>query len=326
MLKRKSIPALAMILVMCAGLCTFVSASEKNPYRDVSEDKWYCADVLKANELGIMKGVSDDLFSPEQPMTREMFVTALYRMAQIGNAGEGAFLIKYDDVNYKLRNKWYYYPVVWATDMGVTQGIDENTFGVGIPVTREQIAAFIFRYLNNRFIAVNVPQTAEPAALFSDAPSDYAKDAVEYMRLTGIVNGVGDNKFAPKATATRAEVAAMLCRLYDAAKDAVYRFDFETDRYKEIRISINTDGQSRTKSITDKAEIARMLEYVNTIEITSSYEADVVNPYECSVELFDNSRNDFIFAFGITDTGGALHNNRVFETDKFKPFLSLTDN
>ncbi len=253
-------------------------------------------------------------------MTREMFVTALYRMAQIGVANEGAFLFEYDDANYNNKNKWYYYPVVWATDMGVTLGIDENNFGIGMPVTREQIATFIYRYLNNRFIAVSVPLAKEPAGAFTDAPSDFAKDAVECMRLTGIVNGVGNDKFAPKSTATRAEAAAMLCRLYEASKDAVYSFNFETDRYDEIRISANTGDQVREKSITDKSQIALTLEYMNTISITSSREENDINPYEYSFTLFDNSRNDYIFAFGFTDLGAVMHKGRIYETNMMLPF------
>ena len=322
-MKRKSIPAFIMILVICTGLYNPAGAAQNNPYRDVPSDKWYYEDVQRAYELGIMKGVGDDCFAPDEVMTREMFVTALYRMAQIGDVGENAFLIKYDDVNYKSAGKWYYLPVAWATDMGVTLGVDENTFGIGMSVTRQQIAAFIYRYLNNRFISINVPKSDTPAAEFTDMPAGYARDAIDFMRLTGIVNGMGGNKFEPKAQATRAQVAAMLCRLYDVIKNASYKFNFETERYTEIRLTTISNGQSNISSVTDKSEIIRALEYINTIEIETARDDESVYPYEYGVALFDGSRNDPVFIFGITDTGSVRHNGRVYETDKLIPLLQL---
>lgn len=314
-MKRNSILTFIMILIMCAGLCNPAGAAENNPYGDVSSDKWYYEDVQRAYELGIMNGVEDNAFAPDAAMTREMFVTALYRMAQIGDVSENAFLIKYDDVNYKSASKWYYLPVAWATDMGVTLGVDENTFGIGTPVTRQQMAAFIYRYLNNRFISLNVPNSDTPAAAFTDMPTGYARDAIEFMRLTGIINGMGDNKFEPKAQATRAQVAVMLCRLYDVMKNASYKFNFEAERYTEIRLSTISDGQSNIRSVTDKSEILRVLEYINTTEIGSAHDDESVRPYEYSIALLDGSRSSPVFIFGITDTGSVRHNGRVYETD-----------
>lgn len=331
MIKLKKL--LSVLCVSCI-ITLFMSSFEAyaadnsydNPYTDISEDKWYYEDVLKAHELGIMEGVPYKLFEPEASMTREMFVTALERMSKVGNPYSAN--LAFDDVK---SGKWYSNAVLWATDMDIVRGVDEHTFGLGQPVTRQQIAAFIYRYLNNRFISISVPQAENPAAAFTDAPSDYARDAVEALRLCGILKGVGDNKFAPKAAVTRAEAAAMLCRLYDAVQNASYKFNLDTDRYTAIEVRKTVAGEDgnipKTRTVTDKADIVRAIEYINAIEFTSSYDVEPADGWTYDVRFYDNSHKVRIFGVLIKHAGAAVeHNYRVYETDKFKPFMDFIDN
>lgn len=323
----KQMLCLITAAVMSVSMLTGVQALAGNPYKDVNKGSWYYEYAVQAYELGIMKGVYYDRFAPDAPMTREMFVTALARMSD-GYAY--SYISPFKDVK---DGKWYFNSVLWAADMDITRGVDKQTFGVGQYVTREQIATFIYRYLNNRFIAVSVPKIKNPAPAFSDIPSEFAKEAVEFMRLTGIVNGMGDNKFAPKQSVTRAQAAAMLCRLHDAVQSASYKFNLDPQRYTKIEIRKlvrDENGNIPTvKAITNKADIKRAIEYMNSIVFEDSYDIEPKDGWLYDMRLFDDSIYRPIFTATLIDSetvSGFEAGCRFYRTDKLQPFLDFINN
>ena len=179
-----------------------------NPFRDVTESDWFYDDVRFANQNGLFNGVEKDLFAPEEPMTRGMLVTVLWRLD-----GETApkTATTFTDVD---ANAYYADAVAWAAESGVVNGIGGNKFDPEGNVTREQIAAILFRYASLKGV-----DTAARAnlATFPDAEktSAYAHDALSWAVAAELVKGTKEGStiyLDPQGSATRAQVAAILSR------------------------------------------------------------------------------------------------------------------
>lgn len=307
------------VTVMILSMVFHAGASSGNSFKDVKADKWYYGDIMRANAKGIMTGTSFDMFEPEALMTREMFVTALNRMSMVTTYYEG--LTKYKDVK---DGSWYSASVLWAEKLDVTNGVSNDVFGTGQPVTREQIATFIYRYLNNGIIAAELKEDASPEQPFSDKPSRYALEAVEAMRKTGIVKGYGDGRFNPRGYATRAEVAAILVRLRDALQVAGYRFNIDPENVSKIDVRWQTADENgvipKTKSVTDPSELKRALQYINSAPITAVAGKEPTNGWKYSLRVYDKS-GKYSFGF-IIKSDSAEINNYVYDTEAFKPFIA----
>ena len=175
------------------------------PFADVSGSDWFYNDVRYVYEKGIMDGTGADRFSPNAPLTRAMIVTILYRMAG-SPAMSGASDFK--DVD---SNKWFAKAVAWAAANGIVNGYSSGLFGPNDPVTREQLAAILYRYaVYGGMTAVTLEENlggfADTAQL-----SAYAIQAMNWAVGQGLINGSGSN-LVPKAQATRAQVAAIIHR------------------------------------------------------------------------------------------------------------------
>ena len=175
------------------------------PFADVSGSDWFYNDVRYVYEKGIMDGTGADRFSPNAPLTRAMIVTILYRMAG-SPAMSGASDFK--DVD---SNKWFAKAVAWAAANGIVNGYGDSLFGPNDPVTREQLAAILYRYavyggMTAVTLEENLGSFADTAQL-----SAYAIQAMNWAVGQGLINGSGSN-LVPKAQATRAQVAAIIHR------------------------------------------------------------------------------------------------------------------
>lgn len=169
------------------------------PFADVPEDAWYAGSVAENWENGLMAGTSETAFSPNAPASRAMLATILYRMAD-GPATSAT--TAFQDV---AENAWYSYAVNWAVNSDLIAGYGDGRFGVQDTVTREQLAAILWRYAGR--------PTAEQGQTFVDEQqiASYASEAVDWARQNGIMNGKPENTFDPQGGVTRAELAAVLC-------------------------------------------------------------------------------------------------------------------
>lgn len=177
------------------------------PFTDVREADWFYDDVVYAYENGLFSGTSDTTFSPNASMTRAMLVTVLYRLeGQPTVSGRSGF----SDV--KL-NSYYEDAVTWAADNGIVNGTGATTFSPNANVTREQMAAILYRYAQYKQYG-----TTASAGLngFSDAAkvSAYAKAPLSWAVAEKLVNG-SEGKLLPTGNATRAQVAAILHRFVE---------------------------------------------------------------------------------------------------------------
>lgn len=179
----------------------------KLPFTDVRESDWFYDDVVFAYENGLFSGTSDTTFSPNTSMTRAMLVTVLYRLeGQPAVNGRSGF----SDVQY---NGYYEDAVTWAADNGIVNGTSITTFSPNANVTREQMAAILYRYAQYKKY-----NTAASSSLngFTDqaSVSGYATASLEWAVAEKLVNGSA-GKLMPTGNATRAQVAAILHRFVE---------------------------------------------------------------------------------------------------------------
>ena len=180
-----------------------------NPFADVSENEWFYGAVEYAAKNGLMNGVSDNEFAPNAALTRAMFVTVLYRMENEPETANAAFT----DV---VSGSWYEKAVAWAYAGGLVTGVSETEFAPEDTITREQMAAILYRYA--KFKGMDVSVRGETSYTDKDAISDYAADAVIWAATKAVMSGNADGSFAPADNATRAEAAAVFMRIQEILK------------------------------------------------------------------------------------------------------------
>ena len=181
----------------------------KNPFTDVKENDWFYASVKYAYENDLMKGISNTEFAPDSEVTRAMFVTVIYRMENEPQTGKCAFT----DVE---SDSYYENAVAWANENGIVSGISEECFAPNEPITREQMAAIIYRYA--AFKGYDITTSSNTSYTDNDNISDYAKDAVIWAAEKSVMTGNTDGSFAPKANTTRAQVASVFMRMVENLK------------------------------------------------------------------------------------------------------------
>ena len=174
-------------------------------FDDVSRSDWFYDDVRYVYENGIMDGTGAYRFAPNAQLTRAMIVTILYRMDG-SPAMSGASDFK--DVD---SNKWFAKAVAWAAANGIVNGYGSGRFGPNDPVTREQLAAILYRYTAYR--KASTASNGDNLASFSDlgTVSGYALESMNWAVGAGLLKGA-NGKLDPKANATRAQVAAIIHR------------------------------------------------------------------------------------------------------------------
>ena len=183
------------------------------PFPDVTEGDWFYDAVRYAYETGLMDGVEDNLFAPNSETTRAQLVTILYRLAgEPEPGGDSGF----SDVAAGI---WYTDAVAWAAENGIVNGVSDTEFAPGDDITREQLAAILYRYAACQ--GYDVSQRADLSG-FGDASSisGYAQEALSWASAQGLVLGFEDGSLRPQGTASRAQIAAVLMRFLAAVPTA----------------------------------------------------------------------------------------------------------
>ena len=183
---------------------------EEDPlFDDVDKDAWYSEDVKYVYDKGLMTGVADDLFDPAGTTTRGMVVTILYRLeGQPRMTVSGGFT----DV---AGGSWYESAVAWASANDIASGYGDGRFGPDDPITREQLAAILFRYAGLKGRDVSVGEDTNILS-FNDAfdVSEYAVPAMQWACGSGLIQG-SDGYLMPRGAAERAQLAAILHRFIE---------------------------------------------------------------------------------------------------------------
>ncbi len=176
-------------------------------FSDVNEENWFYQEVRYVYENGLMNGMAEHVFSPHTAASRGMIVTVLYRMEN----SPAAELADFADVP---ENQYYALPVGWASANGIVSGYGGNetgTFGPNNNITREQLAAILYRYAAWK----GLDTTARgDLGVFTDREEiqEYAVEPLSWAVGVGLVNGMGDGTILPSGNATRAQIATILTR------------------------------------------------------------------------------------------------------------------
>lgn len=183
-------------------------------FSDVDENGWAAEYIYFLAGREIVGGVGGGLFAPQRSITRAEFVKILAGVAGAGEAQTDS--TRFTDV---APGSWYAPYVAWAVEHGVTTGTSAATFAPDDTITREQMAAMIYRYASSA--GVTLPKTRD-AVRFSDASgfSGWAIEAIDALTRAGILDGVGAGRFAPQESATREQACKMLALLLQIIEEA----------------------------------------------------------------------------------------------------------
>ena len=178
------------------------------PFGDVKTADWFYNDVKYVYEKGMMAGTAADVFAPNATTTRAMIVTILYRLeGSPAVTGTSAFV----DVP---AGQWYTDAVNWAAANQIVKGTSATTFAPNDSITREQMAAILYRYA--QYKGYDVTKKADLSGYSDNGQvSAYAKDALAWANAAKLINGVTNTSLAPQGNATRAQVSAILHRFCD---------------------------------------------------------------------------------------------------------------
>ena len=183
------------------------------PYTDVTSDEWFFDDVRYVWDNGLIDGVTEDTFEPEANVTRAVLIEALWR-AEGRPEAESAGL--FTDV---AEDNAFAGAIAWAKETGIANGYDDGRFGIDDVVTREQTAAFLYRYAQYKKMDVSVGEDTNILSFDDiDTASEYAIPALCWACGADILRGDGNGCLRPADTVTRAELSAQLNRLIEAAR------------------------------------------------------------------------------------------------------------
>lgn len=206
--KSEVIPATGHKLVY--KVCSVCGYEVPFPFVDVSKTDWFYNDVKYVWQHDIMNGVSNTKFAPETSMTRAMFVTVLYRLEGSPDV-TGMATPPFTDIGAKNFD-WAYNAIVWAYNTGVTKGTSATTFAPGVAISRQEIVTMLYRYAGSPAVS------GSPIFGDSSVISSWARDAVQWAKSLGIVNGYPNGNFGPVNATTRGQMAAMIHRYMQLTK------------------------------------------------------------------------------------------------------------
>ena len=196
--------------------CPKDAACPISRFRDTKATEWYHDGVHWALEKGVMNGVADDRFDPDGTATRAMVVTMLWRLEGEPEGKDAPFTDVAGDA-------WYARAVRWASETGIVKGLTADEFGPDVPVTREQLAAILYRCAQAKGQGFT-GMWAFPLDFKNAAEvSEFAYEPMCWMTMNGIITGMGGGRLAPLDNATRAQIATMFLRYADGMERSAER-------------------------------------------------------------------------------------------------------
>lgn len=330
-IKQKLISIVLAALMLMSALAATTSAASGTAqwYCDINEDAWYYDSVATALELMIMNGTltgngSNNLFEPEGQLTREQFVTIFMRtISHMPSYGVELLHEDWEDI-YDYTSKfsdvkrvsWYGNALMWAENAEVTNGITESLFGIGRAITREEMATLIYRYMS-RLNLIDIAEAENVPEGFADEAevSEWAVEAVDYMRRTGIIMGDDNGNFRPGDTATRAEAAAIFVRLFNSAELDLAKV-FDENNVEKIAFTTRDESQGGLlrKFTLEGDEAKDAVKYFGEATPTSKYSPLSVG-VKSSFALYDGD-GKHICSFNFTESTIFVNGYRIYDYEK----------
>ncbi|MEK0313245.1 S-layer homology domain-containing protein [Cohnella sp. 56] len=195
-----------------AHFSLYAAASAKTLFTDLQQHAWAAPAVEALAARGAVRGDGNGMFRPNGIVTRAEFVTMLANAFELAS-GASADAPAFTDV---AAGQWYTDAVASAAKLGIVTGRPDGTFGLNAPITRQEMAAMLYRAANQLQLDLTASSAAQ-AAMFTDADAiaPYAQEAAAAMQRAGILQGTGAGAFTPAASATRAQAATAIYRLFE---------------------------------------------------------------------------------------------------------------
>jgi len=180
-------------------------------FTDLNDVDWAKESIEKLAEMGIVKGLGNSIFGPNENVTREQFIQMLMNAFNLTDHDAEADFIDVD------KDAWYYRSVATAKKLNIINGYPDGSFGVGKAITREEMAVMVYRTAQLKGIHF---EAKVELVQFNDEHkiSNYAKGAVQAMQQAGIIQGISENEFAPHLNATRAQAAKIIFQVIQMAQ------------------------------------------------------------------------------------------------------------
>lgn len=177
------------------------------PFEDVKDSDWFYEDVKYVYEEGLMNGIEETVFAPNDSTSRGMIVTILYRLEHEPETWE---INPFDDVEH---GKYYEKAITWANANGIVKGYGNGKFGPNDSITREQLAAILYRYAQYKGYDIS---SIEDLSKFIDYDeiSHWATDALSWASADKLLVGKENNVLDPGGNAERCHVATVLRKLH----------------------------------------------------------------------------------------------------------------
>jgi len=201
-------PETGMVEFKPLHLSMYTAVYNDVAFSDISNVKWAVEAIESLAARGVISGLGDGTFRPNNKVTRAEFIKMLMIALELeSEEAECTF----SDVE---EGAWYYEPIAVAQKLGIVSGKGDGTFGVNDEILRQDMAVMIYRAA--RLIGIELGDSIDAEPFTDEAEiSGYAKEAVVAMQKAGIINGMGDGRFAPKNNATRAEAAVIIYKLFE---------------------------------------------------------------------------------------------------------------
>lgn len=185
------------------------NATGTNSYfNDLGTVEWAVSAINSLYEKGIILGVGDKMFEPDSFVTREEFLKMTVNAFNIKKGSDIDAINKFEDVN---KDEWYFPYIDIAVSEGIVNGVANARFGIGEKITRQDMCVMVYRCIKEKGMSIKTSDDAENFVDF-DKCLDYSKEAVKALSANNIINGVGENTFAPDGFATRAMAAVIIDR------------------------------------------------------------------------------------------------------------------
>ena len=227
----KKVCCLLLTVILAISSILIVNAGGQN-FSDVSEYSWYYKAVSYARDNGIMSGVGNNKFNPDDPVTRAQFVQILHNLSP----KEDLTVQHFVDVSPK---SWYFNAVEWAAKYGVVSGVGNSRYDPDSSITREQIATMLHRYFDktcNESSPINDSLLTGYSDL--DRISGWAKDNMYWCVSNGILSGRSSTTLNPRSTATRAEAAQIMYNIRDKLANTVIGGEVELPDLDDIDLKL----------------------------------------------------------------------------------------
>lgn len=185
------------------------NATGTNSYfNDLGTVEWAVSAINSLYEKGIILGVGDKMFEPDSFVTREEFLKMTVNAFNIKKGSDIDAINKFEDVN---KDEWYFPYIDIAVSEGIVNGVANARFGIGEKIIRQDMCVMVYRCIKEKGMSIKTSDNAENFVDF-DKCLDYSKEAVKALSANNIINGVGENTFAPDGFATRAMAAVIIDR------------------------------------------------------------------------------------------------------------------